>query len=151
MANKGVCVSFVIFYSMLLCAATICLFFSAYDCKRFAGGVYAAKEAESAEAPFSAKKFTGFHDPKDMALRTVRFSVSAPAAQSVLLHADFNMWGAQEAELKKDSSGAFSKTVVLPQGEYKYYYLIDGAHKADVREGGNLFYNGREMSIKKVL
>jgi hypothetical protein len=151
MTNKNPNSFCVFFYSLLLAAATVCLVSSAHGYFRFMQVVRAAKSVPPALSAPPVKKFAGFHNPGDMALRTVRFSVSAPEAQNVLLYADFNMWGAYRAELEKNSAGVFTKTVVLPQGEYKYYYLIDGARAADPQAASGLFYKGGEVSLKKVL
>lgn len=59
--------------------------------------------------------------------RGVQFTVHAPSAQSVRLVGDFNEWNAEQLELRKDEqNGTWSKTILLPEGDYQYRYIIDG-------------------------
>ena len=83
--------------------------------------------------------------------RAVRFNFTGDSAQQVLLHADFNHWGATEIALEKISQNTFSKTLVLPPGEYKYYFIVDGSPQRDSAAANNISYEGQEVSIKKVL
>ncbi|MEW6536762.1 MAG: AAA family ATPase [Candidatus Auribacterota bacterium] len=59
--------------------------------------------------------------------RGVRFTLLAPEAETVRLVGDFNEWNSDQIELKKDKkTGAWTKTILLPEGKYQYRYIIDG-------------------------
>ena len=83
--------------------------------------------------------------------RPVRFNFTDADAQQVLLAADFNNWGAHEIILDRTAQNTFSKTIVLPPGEYKYYFIVDGSPQRDSAAANNISYEGQEVSIKKVL
>ncbi|MDD2715680.1 MAG: glycogen-binding domain-containing protein [Candidatus Wallbacteria bacterium] len=57
----------------------------------------------------------------------VEFSYYAPEATVVELYGSFNNW--QGAPLKKCEDGFFKLDLYLPQGEYKYYFMINRLFK----------------------
>ena len=61
----------------------------------------------------------------------VKFNFEAGQASQVLLCADFTAWSQNPLELEKTQEGLFSKTLFLPKGEYKYYFLVDGQPQKD--------------------
>lgn len=68
---------------------------------------------------------------KGKSLYKVRFTVPSERADGVArvsLAGEFNGWGAQDLEMKRDRGGSFSLSLVLPMGrEYQYRYLLDGS------------------------
>ena len=65
--------------------------------------------------------------------------------------AEFNLWGHHKLELENSGPGTFSKTVILPQGEYKYYYNVDGKDVKDPAALQSAFVAGKEVSVRVVL
>ncbi len=61
----------------------------------------------------------------------VDFSFDAQEAAEVFLCADFTTWNKNPLLLEKTKNGHFSKTLFLPKGEYKYYFLVDGQAQKD--------------------
>lgn len=61
----------------------------------------------------------------------VDFMVDVEQAKEVLLCADFTAWTRNPLELEQVQEGHFSKTLFLPKGEYKYYFLVDGQAQKD--------------------
>ena len=58
--------------------------------------------------------------------RKVVFNLTAPDAQTVILAADFNGWGQQPIQLKKQKNGNWKTTVNLEPGEYQYRFIVNG-------------------------
>jgi 1,4-alpha-glucan branching enzyme len=58
--------------------------------------------------------------------RRVTFSVTAQEANEVILMGDFNHWNPKTHPMKKDESGKWMKTVIIPPGRYEYKFLVDG-------------------------
>ena len=63
--------------------------------------------------------------------KTQTFSITAPAAQSVLLVGDFTHWKGRPINLHKESSGVWRVTVELEPGEHHYRFLVDGQWRDD--------------------
>ena len=61
----------------------------------------------------------------------VKFNFNSGEASEVLLCADFTAWNKNPISLEKKKEGLFSKTLFLPKGEYKYYFLVDGKPQTD--------------------
>ena len=58
---------------------------------------------------------------------TVRFEVTAPRARSVTLVGDFNDWNREHTALLRPEGGdRWSVTLSLPDGIYRYAFLVDG-------------------------
>ena len=68
---------------------------------------------------------------KNLTPKPIHFEVKTNPDSKVLLVGDFNGWGAQEIPMSCDDSGVFSKTILLPQGTYRYYFDIDGERVLD--------------------
>lgn len=85
----------------------------------------------------------------------VKFNFNTEEASEVLLCADFTAWNKNPLSLEKTAEGLFSKTLFLPKGEYKYYFLVDGkAQKDDNAPTINLDLKDcplPEISLKNVL
>ncbi len=57
----------------------------------------------------------------------VRFTVVAPSARSVAVAGDFNGWSPTAHPLKPAGrDGVWSGVVAIPEGEYRFMYVIDG-------------------------
>ncbi|HXF94286.1 MAG TPA: isoamylase early set domain-containing protein [Nitrospiraceae bacterium] len=57
----------------------------------------------------------------------VRFTVVAPSARSVAVAGDFNGWSPTTHPLKPAGcDGVWSGVVAIPEGEYRFMYVIDG-------------------------
>jgi 1,4-alpha-glucan branching enzyme len=61
----------------------------------------------------------------------VTFCYSAPQAKSVLVAGDFTGWQQAPLSLKRDKSGVWKKTILLPPGRYEYRLLVDGEWRDD--------------------
>ena len=85
----------------------------------------------------------------------VKFYLDTQEASEVLLCADFTAWNKNPLSLEKTAEGFFSKTLFLPKGEYKYYFLVDGkAQKDNSAPAVNLDLKDcplPEISLKNVL
>jgi 1,4-alpha-glucan branching enzyme len=66
-----------------------------------------------------------------MAKQRVSFTLSAPAAQSVLLVGDFTRWEQEAIRLKKQKEGVWKVSVSLAPGRYEYRFLVDGSWQDD--------------------
>lgn len=61
-----------------------------------------------------------------------RFVFVAPDAKAVSLVGDFNDWDQSKTPLRKVANGLWTADVALPDGAYKYSFLVDGqTWKAD--------------------
>ncbi len=61
------------------------------------------------------------------ALKTVKFSLTAPEAKSVYLVGEFNHWNPTETPLKMDKkTGTWKASLKLQPGQYKYKFVVDG-------------------------
>ena len=73
--------------------------------------------------------------PKSIKTKTKRrrtiFSLEAPDANQVLLGGDLNQWKENAHPMKKDDSGVWKKTLVLPPGRFEYKFLVDGRWRND--------------------
>ena len=58
--------------------------------------------------------------------RRVQFEIAAHDATEVRLLGDFNGWKLSAHIMKKNGSGMWRKTVMLPPGTYEYKFLVDG-------------------------
>jgi hypothetical protein len=150
MTNSGIGVKTVIFYALLMAGCFTCVFAMGYGYSRFAGDYAAAQIAISRTVPPASAAASSAY-PDDIPIRAVRFVYADNDAARVFLHADFNLWGAYEIELERSASGAFVKTLALPQGEYKYYFGVDGEPAPDPHASAAALHMGREVSVKTVL
>jgi 1,4-alpha-glucan branching enzyme len=60
-----------------------------------------------------------------------RFTIKAPAANSVHVVGDFTHWQKAPISLKKEDSGMWSGSVELAPGTYHYRFLVDGEWRDD--------------------
>ena len=79
-----------------------------------------AKKATKTTAPQNA----GSH-------RKQTFSITAPAAMSVMLVGDFTRWQEKPISLTRKEGGVWSVTVELPLGTHHYRFLVDGQWRED--------------------
>lgn len=63
--------------------------------------------------------------------KRITFSFNASGAKEVTLMGDFNSWKSDKHKMKKNSDGSWSRTLVLPPGQYEYKFLVDGKWKED--------------------
>jgi len=61
----------------------------------------------------------------------VMLALEAPDAKEVVLAGDFNKWNAKSHPMKKDKSGVWKRSVMLPPGRYEYKFLVDGQWRND--------------------
>ena len=141
MKNSRLSAKTVFLYTLMLGAAVIFLFIMLGDYSGFVKTYKAELKSRPRALP----------PARQIPPRAVRFNFTGDNAQQVLLHADFNHWGATEIALEKISQNTFSKTLVLPPGEYKYYFIVDGRPAQDEGASNNIIYEGRQVSIKTVL
>lgn len=98
-------------------------------------------EKALAEVPTSAKVEELLTNTRDMmaqvsepANREIAFSVEAPNAKDIYLVGDFNHWKINDdSRVMRSPDGRWEKRIVLPQGRYKYKFVIDGEWVLDSR------------------
>lgn len=61
-----------------------------------------------------------------MSTETVTFAYAGSAVESVALVGDFNGWSKEAMRLRRNAMGAWSVTVRLKRGVYRYQFLVDG-------------------------
>jgi hypothetical protein len=66
-------------------------------------------------------------------LQKVKFSLEAPAANSVKLAADFTHWEKFPVEMTRSPEGIWFTVVPLALGSYSYRFLVDGEWQEDPR------------------
>jgi 1,4-alpha-glucan branching enzyme len=54
------------------------------------------------------------------------FSITAPAATSILLVGDFTRWQEKAIPMKKQADGVWKVSVKLAPGTYHYRFVVDG-------------------------
>lgn len=59
------------------------------------------------------------------------FSITVPAATSVLLAGDFTHWQEKAIPMKRQREGLWTTTVRLAPGTYHYRFLVDGQWSDD--------------------
>jgi chromosome partitioning protein len=73
-----------------------------------------------------------FENPFAQTLREVTFKIEAPDAQDIHLVGDFNDWKiGDESRLGRYENGCWEKRVGLPQGKYRYQFVVDGEWTLD--------------------
>jgi len=148
MNNRGLSIFSVLFYGAAVAAGVIVLFSFMWGYGTFASKFYNLS-LKQPQKDITAKEKS--RSVPDMALRNVKFSVKYPKAKEVDLVADFNLWGEHKVKLEDNGAGTFSKTVILPQGEYKYYYKVDGKEIKDASAIRSEVCGGKEVSVRVVL
>ncbi|NIM97030.1 MAG: hypothetical protein GTO24_02760 [candidate division Zixibacteria bacterium] len=63
--------------------------------------------------------------------RRVEFKIFAPKAQQILLTGSFNRWSESSDPMKRDKTGTWKKIKMLPQGKYRYKFIVDGVWTLD--------------------
>ncbi len=116
---------------------------------------FTSKANPSLIAKSETQKLLEINTKQEVSFTKVKFNFSAKDASEVLLCADFTAWNKNPLSLEKISDDLFSKTLFLPKGEYKYYFLVDGkAQKDDSAPAVNLDLKDcplPEISLKNVL
>ena len=60
------------------------------------------------------------------------FTIEAPAAKDIYIVGDFNEWKiSDESRLGRYENGCWEKRMGLPQGRYRYQFLVDGKWTVD--------------------
>jgi chromosome partitioning protein len=82
---------------------------------------------------FSGERESFYHLGKEMekALESKRqeraFTIEAPAAKDIYIVGDFNDWKiSEESKLDRRENGCWEKRMGVPQGRYRYKFIIDG-------------------------
>jgi len=149
MNDKGISLFSVLFYTVAMGFTVIAVFSSAYAYGTFAKR-YSAVNLKQTDAS-SEKPCKVSAVAKRMQLRNVKFVFHSPKAKQVYLVADFNMWGEHKLKLENNGSGLFTKTVILPQGEYKYFYRVDGQDTKDDAALHSAVLGDKQVSLRVVL
>lgn len=55
----------------------------------------------------------------------IEFAYFRPAADQVSLAGDFNHWQTQSHPMKRDQHGWWRLTLALPDGEYRFKYVVN--------------------------
>lgn len=137
---------------LLLLGGAVVLFLMAGD-EYYA---YLSSSVESAaQVPVPGKKeldelATAEPEKLNTDIRFRNFFLTFPGAKKVELQADFNGWGKVPLELHPYSKGYFEISVVLPAGEYKYVFVVDGKDVLDPNNLDRTEQNGRKVCIKTV-
>ncbi len=63
--------------------------------------------------------------------KRVLFKVFAPEAGKVMLSGTFNKWSQNSDAMKKDETGTWKKTKMLPKGTHEYKFIVDGEWTCD--------------------
>ena len=58
--------------------------------------------------------------------KRVVFSLTASGVKNVSLAGTFNNWNLEKHKMKKNNDGLWTKTVIIPLGNYEYKYIVDG-------------------------
>lgn len=135
----------VFIFSLALCLGVVALlngFLSYYDYS----SLLRAEKSKKAAAAVRSKD----HKIDSIALRKVRFTLNKPEAKEVYVVANFSLWDEHKVKLDKQSNGSFSNLIVLPQGEYKYYFEVDGKPEADPNNTDTAEYNGKTVNLRTV-
>jgi chromosome partitioning protein len=65
-------------------------------------------------------------------IKEVTFTIEAPAAQDIHIVGDFNDWKiGDENKLGHYENGCWEKRMGLPQGKYRYQFVVDGEWRVD--------------------
>ncbi|MDR1684349.1 MAG: hypothetical protein LBR90_02665 [Elusimicrobiota bacterium] len=81
----------------------------------------------------------------------VTFTYQDKAAGQVSLHGAFNNWGEREVLLERAQNGGFKTTLLLPKGEYHYYYRVDGVAVAGPKDARRVEAGGKTLAVKAAL
>ncbi|MGL1890456.1 MAG: hypothetical protein OCD02_02465 [Spirochaetaceae bacterium] len=60
------------------------------------------------------------------------FTIKAEPESSIYLTGDFNSWNPFLYKLNEEKPGLFSITIRLPEGQYGYYYILNGERTLDI-------------------
>lgn len=116
---------------------------------------FTSKATPALLAKSETQKLLEVKHKQEVPFTKVKFSFDAEDASEVFLCADFTTWNKNPLLLEKTRNGHFSKTLFLPKGEYKYYFLVDGkAQKDESAPSVNLDLKDcplPEISLKNVL
>lgn len=79
-----------------------------------------------------AKKTNGKSDGANTVIRkTQTFSISAPAAMTVMLVGDFTQWQQRPIKMAQQTGGVWTARVELPPGRHHYRFIVDGVWQDD--------------------
>ncbi|HLJ62079.1 MAG TPA: hypothetical protein VKZ50_20340 [bacterium] len=86
-------------------------------------------------------------------LREVTFTLDrrhADNVRSVVLVGSFNRWDSSVHRLRRDPDGAWSISVALAQGRYRYVFVVDGIPRNDPTEDDRELADGESYSVRIV-
>lgn len=81
-------------------------------------------------------------------LVVLEFSYAAPDASEVRVTGDFSSWSDEGVRLKKQGNGKWSVRVKVPEGSYRYMFLVDGKTELDPSALRMKDPFGEETSVK---
>lgn len=81
-------------------------------------------------------------------LVVLEFSYNAPDAGDVRVTGDFSAWSDQGIRLKKEAQGVWSVRVKVPEGSYRYMFIVDGKTELDPSALRMKDPFGEETSVK---
>jgi hypothetical protein len=92
---------------------------------------FTSKARSDLFAKSETQKLLEIKNNQEVDFMKVDFNFDAQSASEVFLCADFTAWNKNPLLLEQTKEGHFSKTLFLPKGEYKYYFLVDGQAQKD--------------------
>ena len=83
--------------------------------------------------------------------KKIRFEITAPEAEEVVLTGDFAAWSREGIVMKKNKEGLWAAEVLLPSGRYEYKFIVDQQWRTDpTNHLTSLNSSGTQNSIKQV-
>ena len=127
MKNKTLDLPALFFYGILCGALAIVFMVSFQHFENFYQPELLAQKYEQAKSVSKPHNYDGLNPKK------VIFSYVYPGAKEVRLEGDFNAWGAYPLILNQGESDIeiFTLALALPEGKYKYYFVVDGQNMID--------------------
>lgn len=68
---------------------------------------------------------------KKITRKKVVFTLAAPGANNVSLVGTFNNWNFKKHKMEKNKEGLWTKTLIIPLGEYQYKFLVGSEWRHD--------------------
>jgi len=118
----------------------------AQDYTALSGEILRLDDAEDAQRPVQSfvpipvpekwESVSGFQEEVEKSfgpgIKEVTVTIEAPTAKEIYIVGDFNDWKINdESRLSRDESGCWEKRMGLPQGRYRYQFVVDGKWTLD--------------------